>query len=928
MPKMPIGEVQIVEDPFKPIDKVNNIQTCSGMVCHMSLDHARGHKVIFVDDIEEISDLETEEEVEVDSGSSSDTDANWETNHLAQGILTYRLHEKLIKVPNVRPLPPPPPKVLSNAYTLFFDGTFRRATGKAGGGLVLVNPEGEVVMKEQVTLDGSTSNNETEYDILISGLKICLAQKIRRLMVKGDALLIVKQILGIWACKNERLRTKVTSIRKLFSQFEEVQLYHIPRKENEDADLLAQQAVSNQDKAHVVIATIALKDPQYAGMESLTPVVNYILEGEFPKEFTTGQRRKLIKQASTFLWLEGSLYQKGKDLVCRRVPSTNEIPKILKGLHEEACGGHFSHELTLKKVLLAGYVWPSMHADVQHWCRTCHNCQVNGNKRLLYGPRQAVIVNGPFEKWEIDAMGPLPRTANGKLYILVAIDYMTRWVETQRVAKVNEKTVSKFVYTHICCRFGTPLEIVSDNGPGFRRGLLTEVCEELKISHRHSTPYYPQSNGLVEKANGIIAGIIRKMVESKPKRWDNFLDGAIWAYKTTYRDATQFTPFHLVYGQEALQPIELNIPTIKLTGRQEQNNDEAWIDRLLNLVELEWKREAAYHCYEKKALQLKDKVNEGIKDKEIKEKSLVLRYNNALDNRFDAKFERRWEGPFIVKKAFTGGYYQLMDLNGKEHPRKVNGYRLKPYLSRILPAVFETKQVSKKTKKDFWLETAKLVSSSGSGYWLVSGSGFVQVQDFWLLVSFRTRNWTGYWLDCYNWSLIVVIGSRPLAGTQGSGTQDPHIAASDSSSDFDVMEGYPMQRHAESSSQDMHALGQQPGVSMFSRLKETLSRATRSEHATNEINEGGGEVDSPFTSQIDPLLFESVHVSTPATTPIGLSKLTPSETLLPDGRSLAEVQEVERYILAAREKEIKSLRKAKQRRATLAKAPMTSTNPL
>ncbi|MCO5601725.1 hypothetical protein L7F22_055848 [Adiantum nelumboides] len=266
-----------------------------------------------------------------------------------------------------KPLPPPPPKVLSNAYTLFFDGAFRRATGKAGGGLVLVNPEGEVVMKEQVTLDGSTSNNEAEYDILISGLKICLAQKIRRLMVKGDALLIVKQILGIWACKNERLKTKVTSIRKLFSQFEEVQLYHIPRKENEDAYLLAQQAVSNQDKAHVVIAAIALKDPQYAGMESLTPVVNYILEGEFPKEFTTGQRRKLIKQASTFLWLEGSLYQKGKDLVCRRVPSTNEIPKILKGLHEEACGGNFSHELTLKKVLLAGYVWPSMHADVQHY---------------------------------------------------------------------------------------------------------------------------------------------------------------------------------------------------------------------------------------------------------------------------------------------------------------------------------------------------------------------------------------------------------------------------------------------------------------------------------------------------------------------------------------------------------------------------------
>ncbi|MCO5604739.1 hypothetical protein L7F22_058909 [Adiantum nelumboides] len=171
-------------------------------------------------------------------------------------------------------------------------------------------------------------------------------------------------------------------------------------------------------------------------------------------------------------------------------------------------------------------------------------------------------------------------------------------------------------------------------------------------------------------------------------------------------------------------------------------------------------------------------------------------------------------------------------------------------------------------------------------------------------------------------------GSKPSAGTQGSATQEPHIAASDSSSDFDIMEGYPMQQHLESSSQDMHALGQQPGASMFSRLKETLSRATRSEHATNEINKGGGEVDSPFTSQIDPVLSESFHVSTLAPTPIGPSTLTPSKTLLLDGRSLVEVQEVERYILADREKKIESLRKTEQHQAILEKAPMTSTLPV
>ena len=108
-------------------------------------------------------------------------------------------------------------------------------------------------MKEKVTLEESTSNNEAEYDILLHGLRMCLAQKIYHLMVKGDALLFVKQILGIWACKNKRLKVKVHAIRKLFNQFEEVQLYHIPRKLNEDADLLAQHAVTSKGKEVQVI---------------------------------------------------------------------------------------------------------------------------------------------------------------------------------------------------------------------------------------------------------------------------------------------------------------------------------------------------------------------------------------------------------------------------------------------------------------------------------------------------------------------------------------------------------------------------------------------------------------------------------------------------------------------------------------------------
>ena len=225
-------------------------------------------------------------------------------------LLTYRVHEKKIAIPEVR-VAPPPPKVIPNAYTLFFDGAYRRASGKVGIVLVLLNPQGEIEMHEHVVLPKSLSNNEAEYDILILGLRACISRRISRLMVKGDALLIVKQVLGIWACKNEKLKARVKEVCTLLHHFEEAQIYHIPRKQNQDADDLAQRAVGGNMEPTIMIAAAALKPPRFEGLEALAPIVNYILEGDFPSDFSKDQKQRLIKKASSFLWLEGVLYQKG-----------------------------------------------------------------------------------------------------------------------------------------------------------------------------------------------------------------------------------------------------------------------------------------------------------------------------------------------------------------------------------------------------------------------------------------------------------------------------------------------------------------------------------------------------------------------------------------------------------------------------------------
>ena len=141
---------------------------------------------------------------------------------------------------------------------------------------------------------------------------------------------------------------------------------------------------------------------------------------------------------------------------------------------------------------------------------------------------------------------------------------MTRWAEAVPTSRITAKDVAKFVFNSICCRFSTPLEIISDRGPGFRGDLVKELMVKLGVKHKHSTPYYPQCNGLVEKVNGMICKIISKHVGDKTQHWDKHLNVALWSYRTSFRASLGLTPFHLVYGQEALLPIEVKLSSLKV----------------------------------------------------------------------------------------------------------------------------------------------------------------------------------------------------------------------------------------------------------------------------------------------------------------------------------------------------------------------------
>ncbi|MCO5548341.1 hypothetical protein L7F22_001798 [Adiantum nelumboides] len=253
--------------------------------------------------------------------------------------------------------------------------------------------------------------------------------------------------------------------------------------------------------------------------------------------------------------------------------------------------------------------------------------------------------------------------------------------------------VSKFVLDYIYSRFGTPLEILSDRGPGFRANLLDALLENLSIKHVHSTPYYPQCNGLVEKTNGVLCKIITKHVKDRPQDWDKHLTTALWAYRTSFKVSTQFIPYHLVYGQEAHLPIEVELGSLRVLARETTSSKEKLEQSILDLQRLELDREAATDYYITQANKKREQFNNKVKEKKLEEGMLVMRYDSRLNLSHSKKFLQRWEGPYVIFKKFKNGSYRLQDLSDKIHKYPVNGWKLKEFFQCIQP-LREERQVS------------------------------------------------------------------------------------------------------------------------------------------------------------------------------------------------------------------------------------------
>ena len=408
--------------------------------------------------------------------------------------------------------------------------------------------------------------------------------------------------------------------------------------------------------------------------EIYSNIFNYLSKQQLPPNLSQPQTKSFITKTKQFILKGTLLYKIDKRQTNNflKVIRKQEMEALLYMMHNDPTAGHFAVDIMFEKIRNRFY-WPQMYEDIKAYVRSCDSCQRRG-KSKRNEPLHPIPVGEPFYQIGIDIVGPLPRSKKGKRYIVVAIDYLTKWPKAKALSQATAEQVAQFIYEDIICRHGCPMKILSDRGTHFNNKMIQELMQKFEIKHLFSTPYHPQTNGLVERFNRTLCESLAKLGQGSDD-WDLFIAPTLFAYRTSKNATTKMEPFYLVYGRTANLPIDSQSQPEEL---QPINN------RLQNLIENV--PQIRIQAQQKiKEMQQKQKKRHDQKLKKVVQYNIgekVLKYRANKEKQWSGKLEPKWLGPYYIHNILINGSYKLRTMEGQVLVTPINGNLLKPYWDR------------------------------------------------------------------------------------------------------------------------------------------------------------------------------------------------------------------------------------------------------
>ena len=338
------------------------------------------------------------------------------------------------------------------------------------------------------------------------------------------------------------------------------------------------------------------------------------------------------------------------------------IASVLQMAHAHLLGAHLGMEKTLE-LIKARFYWPGVKKEVENYCRSCPECQQVAPKPQHRNPLIPLpIITVPFSRIAMDLVGPLPRTSRGHQYILVILDYATRYPEAIPLRTMATKGIARELIL-LFSRVGLPDEILTEQGTPFMSKIMKDLCTLMKVRQLRTSVYHPQTDGLVERFNQTLKKMLKKVMEADGRNWDQLLPFLLFSIREFPQASTGFSPFELLYGRRPRGLLDLareawehqpspHCTMVEHVEEMRERMKTVWPVVRAHMVEAQTAQARVY--------------NRGAQPREFAPGDRVL----VLVPTSECKFLAKWNGPYEVMEQMGPVNYRVRQ-PGRRHPTKV-----------------------------------------------------------------------------------------------------------------------------------------------------------------------------------------------------------------------------------------------------------------